>query len=310
MQFHAMAVSGPAYRDASGRIDPAAVRRLLEAGASLNVIRLEAYSNAVLRVSRALEAELRCPVQVNLYQTPGGGQGLGRHVDDHDVLVLQLEGEKHWQIFEAAGAEGTEERSAKLRAGNWLFLPRGTGHEVRNAGGEPSVHLTIGFHPLTRGAILDRALAAARAQSPFLNRPLDADPETAAAESPEDWLRELASFVEVRSETARHRRVFRSLAEAIPASEVPARRALDATDDETTFTWRREMVSSARTDLGLDLDLPYRRTPLRLYPDLAPSIERMAAVPAFRPRDLGAEDREGAALLARFLAGAGVLALA
>ena len=72
MHFHGMPVSGPAYRDSTGRVAHAAVRELLEAGASLNIIRMEHYSNAVLCLSRFLEAELRCPVQVNLYQTPAG----------------------------------------------------------------------------------------------------------------------------------------------------------------------------------------------------------------------------------------------
>jgi hypothetical protein len=209
-----------------------------------------------------LEAELRCPVQVNLYQTPAGGQGLGSHLDKHDVLVLQLEGEKEWQIsapesvglsiLSAPAAESAGKRTALLRAGDWLYLPRGVRHEVRNSGPEPSVHFTIGFHPLTWGALLG---------------------------------------------------------EPISASEVPHRSALDASNADTLFAWRTGSVSLTRTTHDLELDLSYRRAPLLLYGELAPWIARMSEVSRFCPRDLDIEDLEAATLLARFLAGAGVLAL-
>ena len=270
----------------------------------------------MLRLSRFLEAELGCPVQVNLYQTPGGGQGLGSHLDKHDVLVLQLEGEKEWQISapESIGLptrslEGGGERTAILRAGDWLYLPRGVRHEVRNCGSEPSAHFTIGFHPLTWGAILERALVKARAESRLLNEPVSADPERGGGESPADRLRELLPFINVQAEVDRHRRVFRALGEPIPAAEVPHRGALDAADADAFFAWRTGAVSLTRTANGLELDLAYRRAPLVLYLDLAPEIERMSHASGFRPRDLGAEDLEAATLLARFLAGAGVLAL-
>ena len=146
-----------AYRDANGRIAYAAVGELLESGASLSIGRMENYSNAVLRLSRILEVELGCPIQVNLYHTPSQGQGLGRHCDDHDVLVLQLRGEKQWQLIEPEGVapsglpdpadgNGAGEKTATLRAGDWLYLPRGVWHEVRNCGVEPSAHFTIGLH--------------------------------------------------------------------------------------------------------------------------------------------------------------------
>jgi hypothetical protein len=231
-------------------------------------------------------------------------------------LVLQLEGDKEWQISapESAGlstrsGENGAERTAILRAGDWLYLPRGVRHEVRNSGPEPSVHFTIGFHPLTWGAILERALVKARAESRLLNEPVDADLERLGTESPADRLRELFSFVDVRAEVDRHRRVFRALGEPIRVTEVPYRGALDAADADTFFAWRTGVVSLTRTTNGLELDLSYRRAPLVLYLDVEPVIKRMSHVSGFCPRDLGVEDLEAATLLARFLAGAGVLAL-
>ena len=319
MHFHGIPVSGPAYRNATGRIAHAAVRELLEAGASLSIARMEHYSNTVLRLSRLLEAELRSPVQINLYLTPAGGQGLGSHLDDHDVVVVQLEGEKQWQISApdsvglsasaTAATESTVEHPATLRAGDWLYLPRGIRHEVRNSGPEPSAHLTIGFHPLTWGAILERALVKARSESRLLNEPLGTDPEIVGAESAADRLREILSFIDVQAEVDRHRRLVRALGEPIPVTEVPHRGALDASDADTFFAWRTGAVSVTRTTHGLELDLSYRRAPLVLHLDVEQLIERMSHVSGFCPRDLGVEDLEAATLLARFLAGVGVLAL-
>ena len=59
----------------------------------------------------------------NLYCTPpGGAQGLSRHVDDHDVLVMQLEGIKRWRIWaphdgRLASREGSGEESDGGRGG-------------------------------------------------------------------------------------------------------------------------------------------------------------------------------------------------
>ncbi len=266
LHFHGVRVLNSAYRAADGRVAYTVVSELLESGAALSIGRMENYSNAVLRFSRILEAELDCPIQVNLYHTPAGGQGLGRHRDEHDVLVLQLHGEKVWQLVDPDGIgsagsspaadESTEhDKNVILRAGDWLYLPRGIWHVVRNRGVEPSAHFTIGLH----------------------------------REQP--------------------RSAFRAFAVPIAASEIPERAGLEATDADTAFSWRAAAVSATTAGDGFALNLGYRRRPLVLYPELEPIVERMQRAARFRPRDLGAEDMESAALLARFLAGVGVLAL-
>ena len=273
---------------------------------------MEHYSNAVLCLSRFLEAELRSPVQVNLYQTPAGGQGLGSHLDDHDVLVLQLEGEKEWQIsapesasistLSPPAAESEGGQTAVLRAGDWLYLPRGVRHEAHNSGPEPSAHLTIGFHPLTWGAILERALVKARAESRLLNEPVGADPERVEAESPADRLRELLSFIDLQAEVEQHRRVFRALGEPLRPPQCLDRGALDAADADTFFAWRTGAVSLTRTTNGLELDLSYRRAPLALHLDVRAidpaDVERVGLLPA-RSRGRGPRGGDVAGSLPR-----------
>ena len=39
-------------------------------------------------------------VGANVYLTPPGTQGFAPHFDDVDVFLLQLEGRKHWRLYE------------------------------------------------------------------------------------------------------------------------------------------------------------------------------------------------------------------
>ena len=40
-------------------------------------------------------------VYANCYVTPENSQTAPAHADDRDVFVLQLEGEKHWTLYDA-----------------------------------------------------------------------------------------------------------------------------------------------------------------------------------------------------------------
>jgi ribosomal protein L16 Arg81 hydroxylase len=38
-------------------------------------------------------------VQTNIYLTPASNQGFRTHYDNHDVMVVQVEGEKLWRFY-------------------------------------------------------------------------------------------------------------------------------------------------------------------------------------------------------------------
>ena len=44
-------------------------------------------------------------VGANVYLTPPGTQGFAPHFDDVDVFLLQLEGRKHWRLYEPSEAD-------------------------------------------------------------------------------------------------------------------------------------------------------------------------------------------------------------
>jgi ribosomal protein L16 Arg81 hydroxylase len=148
-----------------------------------------------------LADELGHPVQINAYITPPQNQGFAPHHDVHDVFVLQVSGRKHWivhppvvedpldnQPFNGFKARIASRSARSLdrhhpRAGDALYLPRGTIHSAK-ALGETSIHLTVGVHPLTRYQLV-RFLLDAVQDEPALRASLPmgadlADPDVLA----------------------------------------------------------------------------------------------------------------------------------
>lgn len=141
---------------------------------------------------RGLEAELGHPVQANAYYTPAGSQGFGVHHDSHDVLCLQVAGEKSWLVYEPLlelplkeqryskhlGEAGPVTHDLTLRAGDTLYLPRGWLHEALTSESD-SLHITIGINVYTRLDAL-RAAVESLADDVELRRTLDGDGELPA----------------------------------------------------------------------------------------------------------------------------------
>lgn len=119
---------------------------------------------------RKFESFFHCPVHANLYLTPAGAQGFDAHFDTHEVLVLQLEGQKHWRLYGPArklplvGERLTvprEElgpvREICLEAGDLLYIPRGHVHEAFTSEGA-SMHLTVGINVFRWADLLHEAV--------------------------------------------------------------------------------------------------------------------------------------------------------
>ncbi len=167
--------------------------RLFADGSTMVLQGLHRVWPPIIAICQRLAAELGHPVQANAYVTPPQNQGFSNHYDVHDVFVLQIEGEKRWQIhppvYEAplrdqpwtdrrAAVERRAEEppliEAVLRPGDCLYLPRGFLHAA-TALGTVSTHLTIGVHPWTRFALAEQMISEALrtvAQDPRLRASL------------------------------------------------------------------------------------------------------------------------------------------
>ncbi|HTY73702.1 MAG TPA: cupin domain-containing protein [Actinomycetes bacterium] len=181
--------SGGVGASVPDQVDADAVAREYAAGASVVFQALHRNWPPLVEFTARLTAEIGHPVQVNAYLTPPAAQGFSAHYDTHDVFVLQVAGAKHWTVHPPVLAlpwpdepwEGRREDVAaraaqpayldtRLVPGDSLYLPRGWLHSAR-AGQEPTLHLTVGVHPLTRRDLLDAAVERAR-QDPRLRVPL------------------------------------------------------------------------------------------------------------------------------------------
>jgi len=138
------------------------VRRVLaefEAGATIVLQGLHHNWLPLARYCRQLEAFLGHPAQANAYYTPRGSQGLPVHHDTHEVISLQVAGEKRWLVYEpvlelplknqryrsALGAPGEPVLDVTLRAGDTMYLPRGWLHQALTSGSD-SLHITVGVN--------------------------------------------------------------------------------------------------------------------------------------------------------------------
>jgi hypothetical protein len=137
----------------------------------------------LMRFCRGLEQVFLHGVQANIYLTPPGAQGFRVHYDTHDVLVLQVTGEKRWRLFPDQpvprptrrtpwpgnlSASG-EPATLTLRAGDTLYVPRGVMHDAAAQDGDaPSLHITIGLMDPSFAAVLRLAVDLLEETDPAL----------------------------------------------------------------------------------------------------------------------------------------------
>ncbi|WP_421790352.1 cupin domain-containing protein [Hyphobacterium sp.] len=143
----------------SGFADRGAVGKLYQEGATLILPQLHQHESGLKTFCRALEAELSVHVQTNIYLTPPNNQGFRTHYDDHDVFVLQIEGEKLWRLYDQTvdkpyrGEGFNSQRDIPgelveefvLKAGEMAYVPRGLMHDARTQGTGDSLHITVGL---------------------------------------------------------------------------------------------------------------------------------------------------------------------
>jgi len=161
------------YRLADGGFDGAAVGRDFADGYTIVLESVQRYGHTIAALSHSIEAELNFATQVNAYFTPPESQGFAAHCDDHDALIVQLQGSKTWHVFEGVDVPPQEMWRHEafstaglpapvdvcLQAGDVLYVPRGRVHAAESTS-ELSVHLTVGLHAPTLVMLATRALNA------------------------------------------------------------------------------------------------------------------------------------------------------
>ncbi len=172
----------------AGAVDRRAVARLYEGGATVILNQLQQSDGALAALCRSLEGVFSCHVQTNTYLTPPSSQGFRTHYDNHDVFVIQIEGEKTWRLHDQpvaapyrgeqfeAGVHPVGEPSETfiLRAGDCAYVPRGLMHDAATSGDQPSLHITCGLIVRTWADLVLEAVSEVCVEDPAFRRSLPA----------------------------------------------------------------------------------------------------------------------------------------
>jgi hypothetical protein len=162
---------------------PSTFSGLARNGFTLAVNAMQRHHVPVGRLCFELMGLLATKVTSNCYASWAALSPFDIHWDGHDVLVLQMEGSKHWAVYGLAS--NLIERTAKsdtsevpekplwertLRKGDALYVPRGWWHKAVTAD-EPSLHLTIGIRRRTYLDLLN-VVATRLRENPSMSRSL------------------------------------------------------------------------------------------------------------------------------------------
>jgi ribosomal protein L16 Arg81 hydroxylase len=155
--------SPDSHRLVDGSLDLAGVRQDYADGYTVVLDGVDQYARDIGSLARSIEVELNYPTQVNAYISPPASQGLVAHYDDHDLLILQIEGSKIWHLYDGAEVSPHDlhrkEKSVAtqglpmptdlhMKAGDVLYLPRGRIHAAETDSAS-SIHLSVGIHAPT-----------------------------------------------------------------------------------------------------------------------------------------------------------------
>ena len=134
------------------------LNRHLADGATLVVDAVDQMHPPIGELATALEKLFRTSVQANVYASWRPESGFLTHWDDHDTVIVQLDGAKQWRVFGPTrpaplhrDVELPEEPTGDpvdefvLTAGDVLYVPRGHWHDVAAVDGQRSLHLTFGL---------------------------------------------------------------------------------------------------------------------------------------------------------------------
>ena len=154
----------------SGKYSSEKINALCREGATLILNTVNLLDNKLKHLISRLSAEFGERAQVNVYASWKNTQGFNAHFDTHEVIILQIEGSKEWDLYEdhptqypklehhdSFDPQQMTPTKFTLNKGDLLYIPRGIWHSAITVD-EPSLHLTIGLPCRTRTHFLRWAI--------------------------------------------------------------------------------------------------------------------------------------------------------
>lgn len=169
-------------------INPEKVIEAFQGGATVTWNSMNHFNANLREITSTLSRALGCRSDVVSFLTPGGGvQGFAPHLDNTEVFVIQLHGQKKWRVWEtisprppvgyALDIQALEESTMEfvMNPGDVLYLPWGTPH-VASSVDQMSFHLSITTKPRSLSELLQDVVKditeddEAFAEQPTLNK--------------------------------------------------------------------------------------------------------------------------------------------
>ena len=300
----------------SGSAQVERVASQFEGGATIVLQALQLQHPPLAEFCRELERELAHPVQANAYYTPASAQGFKVHHDTHDVLCLQVEGEKRWLVYPPVlelplknqkyspelGEPGEPVMDVTMRAGDTLYLPRGWLHQAMTSD-TASLHLTVGINVATWRDAVRAAVDEAAEDDVLFRRGVGAD-----GAAPEGLFEALAERLTPEAVARRQRRSFVESRRTIRSDVFDQLRALEDLDSGTALERRETVIADLDVDES-EARLSFEGRKLSLPARVAAELEYVLRVDGpFTAADLpGRLDEESRLVLVRRLVREGLL---
>ena len=141
-------------------VDPAKLEEHLAQDYSLIVTHLERHVPLLGGVCEEIRSRLSEASYAGVIVTTGTARAIKRHYDYEDLIIVQIEGTKRWQIYGPAVSNPVRNMPRPpepdkvpvfdevLEPGDLLFVPAGNWHHCEN-GPSRSLHIGIFFIPAT-----------------------------------------------------------------------------------------------------------------------------------------------------------------
>lgn len=167
-------VHHPVERLARATLNPGRLLDHLASGALLQIRGVDLVVPALAQLAEAIERVTGSEVLVRGLVSAGTTEGIGRHADRGEQWVVQLEGTKHWNLWDptipwydherkAPGNEAVGEPwEVAVGPGEVVVVPRGQIHRV-DPSAELSISLGVIINAPSRARLLETYLAGAGA---------------------------------------------------------------------------------------------------------------------------------------------------
>lgn len=149
-------------RNPEGRAKSSEVWDFYEQGCSIRILNPQTYINEVYQMNAIIQEYFHCMTGTNVYLTPPNSQGFAPHYDDIEAFVLQVEGKKHWRLYNPRNEDEVLPRESSenfdqneigdpildvvLEPGDMLYFPRGIIHQANTVPGNYSLHITLSVY--------------------------------------------------------------------------------------------------------------------------------------------------------------------